>query len=126
MPTRDAYDLGDRPAEAACAALDPVVSPELLAAHHADLRHGEAQQVAQLAEFDVAFIARIGEPAIGDAMVTLLADLPDLLAGVATDERPSQNSAAPPTPAAGNGQGNPSAQRARTSYVRGLADRQAC
>ncbi|MEV0282297.1 hypothetical protein AB0I22_38840 [Streptomyces sp. NPDC050610] len=96
VPARDAYDLGDRLAEAACAALDPVVGPELVAAHRADLRRGEAQKIAQLAEFDLTFLTRIGEPVIDDAMVTLLADLSDLLAGVAADERalPEQHRAA--------------------------------
>ncbi|MFH8985649.1 hypothetical protein [Streptomyces varsoviensis] len=96
VPARDAYDLGGILADAACTVLDPVVGPELVAAHRADLRRGEAQQLAQLAEFDITFNARIGEPAIDDTMVTLLTGLSDLLAGVAADERaiPEQRRAA--------------------------------
>jgi hypothetical protein len=95
-PMRDAYTVGDRLADAACTVLDPVVGPELIAAYCADLRRGKASELAQLAELDLTFHTRIGEPVIDDAMVTLAAALCDLLDKVAGDERalPEQRHAA--------------------------------
>ncbi len=96
VPARDTCILGTGYAEAACAVLDPVIGPELLAAHRADLRRGEARELLLHAEFDLTFIARIGEPVIDDGMLTLTAALSDLLAGMAANERviPEQRQAA--------------------------------
>ncbi|NSL43653.1 hypothetical protein [Streptomyces sp. 8P21H-1] len=95
-PAREAYGLGVVLADEACAVLDPVVGPELIAAYRADLRRGEAGRLAQLAELDLTFHARIGEPVIDDAMVTLAAALCDVLDSVVANERalPGQRSAA--------------------------------
>lgn len=94
-PARDAYTVGDRIADTACTVLDTVVGPELIA----DLRRGEAGHLARIAELDLTFDARIGEPVIDDAMVTLTAALCDLLDSVAGNERalPEQRHAAAPS-----------------------------
>ncbi|MBQ0850216.1 hypothetical protein J8N05_18640 [Streptomyces sp. BH-SS-21] len=95
-PAREGYGLGVVLADEACAVLDPVVDPELIAAYRADLRRGEAGQLVQLAELDLTFHARVGEPVIDDAMVTLAAALCDVLNRVVANERalPGQRSAA--------------------------------
>ncbi|OLT30539.1 hypothetical protein BJF83_24680 [Nocardiopsis sp. CNR-923] len=78
VPARDAFTVGDRLCRTALAALDPLLSKDLINAHGEGTRKRDIDVLIPVAHTELALASPEGVDRIADSMITLAAALEEL------------------------------------------------